>query len=110
MLVREISAFPHIRQITPGDPNHTISKIFCCDLLSIAMGRAPKDCAWITVMGNKNTLAVATLVDAACIILAEDITFSEEEIACARKEGIAVFVTDLPIFDTGLMLSKADGL
>ncbi len=36
-----------------------ISTVFCCDLLSIAMGRAPAGCAWVTVMGNMNTLAVA---------------------------------------------------
>ena len=36
-----------------------ITKPFCCDLLSIAMGRAPDWCAWVTVMGNMNTLAVA---------------------------------------------------
>ena len=34
-----------------------ITKPFCCDLLSIAMGRAPFGCAWVTVMGNMNTLA-----------------------------------------------------
>ena len=31
------------------------------DLLSLAMARAPADCAWVTVMGNMNTVAVATL-------------------------------------------------
>ena len=32
-----------------------ITKCFCCDLLSVAMGRAPAGCAWVTVMGNMNT-------------------------------------------------------
>ena len=35
-----------------------ITKCFCCDLLSVAMGRAPAGCAWVTVMGNMNTLAL----------------------------------------------------
>ena len=26
--------------------------IYCCDLLSIVMGRAPADGLWVTVMGN----------------------------------------------------------
>ncbi|MBR6607174.1 MAG: hypothetical protein IKK98_00700, partial [Oscillospiraceae bacterium] len=38
-------------------------KVFCCDLLSFVMGRAPADCAWITVMGNVNSIAVAVLAD-----------------------------------------------
>ena len=36
-----------------------------------AMGRAPAGCAWVTVMANMNTLAVAALTDTACVILAE---------------------------------------
>ena len=44
---------------------------YCCDLLSFVMGRAPADCAWVTVMGNVNAVAVAVLADCACIILAE---------------------------------------
>ena len=50
-----------------------ITKCFCCDLLSVAMGRAPSGCAWVTVMGNMNTLAVASLADAACVIMAEGV-------------------------------------
>ena len=46
---------------------------FCCDLLSVAMGKAPAGCAWVTVMGNMNTLAVATLADAACGIAASSL-------------------------------------
>ena len=55
---------------TVGDSSRTISKIFCCDLLSIAMSKAPAESAWVTVMGNKNTIAVASLTDVSCIILA----------------------------------------
>ena len=39
------------------------------------MSKAPENGAWVTVMGNKNTLAVASLADVSCIILAEGITF-----------------------------------
>ena len=41
------------------ETDREITVPFCCDLLSIAMGRAPAGCAWVTVMGNMNTLAVA---------------------------------------------------
>ena len=45
------------------DPEREITTPFCCDLLSVAMGKAPAGCAWVTVMGNMNTLAVATLAE-----------------------------------------------
>ena len=38
-------------------------RVFCCDLLSFVMGRAPADSAWVTVMGNVNAVAVAVLAE-----------------------------------------------
>ena len=89
---------------TAGDPSKNIGKVFCCDLLSIAMGRAPSKSAWVTVMGNRNTLAVASLADISCIVLAEGITFQDAELDCAEQEGIAVFTTELPVFDAALKI------
>lgn len=91
---------------TKGDPSKNITKVFCCDLLSIAMGKAPAESAWVTVMGNRNTLAVASLADISCIVLAEGASFQDAELACADQEGIAVFATELPIFDAGLKIQE----
>lgn len=87
-----------------GDAKKLITRVFCCDLLSIAMSKAPASGAWVTVMGNKNTLAVASLTDIGCIVLAEGITFNETDLVCAKEEGITVFNTDLPIFDAALKI------
>ncbi len=43
-----------------ADMEREITRAFCCDLLSVAMGKAPAGCAWVTVMANINTLAVAS--------------------------------------------------
>lgn len=80
---------------------------FCCDLLSIAMGRAPSSCAWVTVMGNMNTLAVATLADAACVILAEGAVLDEIAKKKAADQDITVLSTQMPIFEAAL---KVHGL
>lgn len=77
---------------------------FCCDLLSIAMGRAPAGCAWVTVMGNMNTLAVASLADAACIVLAEGVMPDDMALKKAKEQEITVLRTDDPIFDTALWI------
>jgi len=93
--------------LNEGDnPNREISVPFCCDLLSIAMGRMPTNSAWVTVMGNINTLAVATLADAACIILAEGSVLDEPARNKAEEQGITVFMTDLPIFDAALIIYR----
>ena len=65
-----------------------IETVFCCDLLSVAMGKAPAGCAWVTVMANLNTLAVASLADVACVILAEGFHMDENGVQKAKIQGI----------------------
>lgn len=83
-----------------------IKKPFCCDLLSICMSRMPQDAAWVTVMGNINTLAVLSLTDAACIVLAENAVFDESALEKAKQENITVFRTQLPVFEAALTVNK----
>lgn len=88
------------------DTEREITTPFCCDLLSIAMGRAPEGCAWVTVMGNINTLAVAALTDAACIILAEGTSLDEAAEKKAKEQDITVFKTELPVFEGALAVYR----
>lgn len=89
------------------DMKREVTGVYCCDLLSIAMGRAPEGCAWVTVMGNINTLAVAALTDAACIVLAEGVTLDEAVFQKAGEQGITVLRTDSPVFEGALEIHKA---
>ncbi len=81
-----------------------IATPYCCDLLSIAMGKMRADAAWVTVMGNVNTLAVATLADASCIILAEGSQLDEAACNKAKEQGITVLKTEQPIFEASLQI------
>ncbi len=87
-----------------NNSDREISVPYCCDLLSVAMGRMPADSAWVTVMGNVNTLAVAALADAACIILAEGSHLDEPALSKAKQQEITVLTTELPIFDAALIV------
>lgn len=89
-----------------GNGQREISVPYCCDLLSIAMGKMPANAAWVTVMANINTLAVASLADAACIILAEGSRLDEVALNKAREQKITVLTTELPIFDAALDIYK----
>ena len=88
------------------DLTRDITVPFCCDLLSVAMGQAPSGSAWVTVMANLNTLAVASLADVACVILAEDAQADEMLLTKASVQGITVFATEMPIFDAALAVYK----
>ena len=107
MKLKDILTLPECRVLAEGDAQRQLSRVFCCDLLSIAMGKAPADGVWVTVMGNRNTLAVASLTDTACIVLAEGVSLDEGTLAKAEEEGIAVLSTDLPSFDIALEIYQA---
>lgn len=107
MKLETVLKLPGFQTLVKGDPARNISKIFCCDLLSVAMGKAPADGVWVTVMGNRNTLAVASLTDTACIVLAEGVSLDESTLEKAGEEGIAVLSTDLPVFGAALAIYQA---
>ena len=84
--------------------DRAVLDVFCCDLLSIAMSRGIEDAAWVTVMGNINTLAVTSLTDMACVILAEGASMDEAGLKKAKEEGITVLRTQEGIFPTALKI------
>lgn len=87
-----------------------ITGVYCADLLSWAMGRAPADAAWCTVMGNVNAVAVASLADVAALILCENAALDDDARQKAQEQDIPVFCTALPAFDAALAIAKAGGL
>ena len=81
-----------------------VTGTYCCDLLSVAMSRVPEGAAWVTVMSNLNTLAVASLTEAACVILAEGAAIEETVAAKAKEQEITLLSTELPVFDAALKI------
>ncbi len=87
-----------------GAGDRPLRSVYCCDLLSLVMGRAPADCAWVTVMGNLNSIAVAVLTDAACIVLAEGMPLDADALNRARQEGVTVVATRLPVYEAAMAI------
>lgn len=81
-----------------------VKQPYCCDLLSVAMSKAPEGAAWVTVMSNLNTLAVASLTEAACVIIAEGTVIEENIAAKAREQDITLLSTELPVFEAALRI------
>lgn len=88
-----------LEKINIGNPDREITAGYVGDLLSWVMGRAPEGGAWITVMTNVNVIAVASLSDVACVILAEGAELDEAALSRAKTEGINVLASKLPAFD-----------
>ena len=65
---------------------------YCGDLLSDVMGNAPAGCAWLTVQGHQNIVAVAVLREMAVIIITGGQQPDEETIQKAEQEGIPILL------------------
>ena len=107
MTAKELSTALNLKIAVEGAPEKQILTTYCCDLLSIVMGRAPADSAWVTVMGNMNSVAVASLADIGAIILADGVKPDENAIKRAEENGINIFLSDEPVFDTALKIYEA---
>ncbi len=66
---------------------------FVGDLLSVVMGRAQENTAWVTIQSHINIVAVATLINCACIIIAEDYEADADAISKANEENIPLLVS-----------------
>lgn len=82
-----------------------VSGIYCCDLLSVAMSRGFPGAAWVTIMGNINAAAVASLTDMACVVLGEGAAIDEMMISKAKQQGITVIQSSQPIFETAMKIN-----
>lgn len=105
MTVKELSEQIECRVISMPDGEREITGAYIGDLLSWVMGRAKADCAWITIMSNVNTVAVATLADVSCIILAEGVTLEGDVAAVAAQKGVNVISTEMAAYEIAVRLS-----
>lgn len=92
--------------VTLPEKDREVNGVYIGDLLSWVMSSANADNAWITIMTNINVVAVASLVDVACVILAEGVTPDEAVIAQAEAKGVNILSTDKTAYETSIALSE----
>lgn len=108
MTVSQVARLPGFETLCPGDaPDRAVTQPYCCDLLSFVIGRAPEGCAWVTVMGNVNAIAVASLADASCIVLSEGAALDAQALQKAIENGVCVFRCALSTFQAALAIHEA---
>lgn len=72
------------RQVTGG---------YASDLLSCVMARALPGNAWVTLQAHMNVVAVAALLDLACVIITEGVRPEADILAKADERGVAVLLS-----------------
>lgn len=91
--------------VTLPDADREIKGVYIGDLLSWVMSSAEAENAWITIMSNINVIAVASLTDVSCVILAEGVTLEDSVIKEAEKKGVNILSISKSAYETAIALS-----
>ena len=88
-----------------GGEDKEFDGVYAGDLLSRAMSHVEADNLWITIMPNTNVIAVASLTEAAAVILAEEVELQADALAAATENGITVYSSDRTVYELCVMIS-----
>ena len=105
MTVAELKEKLGLNAVSLPEPDRRVGGAYIGDLLSWVMGRAKADNVWITIMSNINVVAVASLADVSCVILAEGVILDDEIITAAKEKGINILSTEDNSYNTAVKLS-----
>ncbi|MGI6706502.1 MAG: DRTGG domain-containing protein [Clostridia bacterium] len=72
---------------------------YVCDLLSWVIAHGQSGMALVTVQTHVNIIAVASLLDLACVIVPEDIRVDEAAITKAEEEGVPILSSSKSAFE-----------
>ena len=86
MTVEQLAGRLSLEPVALCDGGAEITGGYTGDLLSYVMGRLSAGDAWVTIMVNAK--AVASLGDAACVIVADNSEIPEEVVSLARSKGV----------------------
>ena len=106
MTVNELAADAMFRPLALPDGEREVGGVYIGDLLSWVMGRAQSGNAWITIMSNINIVAVASLTDVACIILAEGVVPDETVRKTAEQKGVNVYTSEKTAYELAAALAS----
>lgn len=83
-----------------------VSGMYICDMLSHAMAGVSAGDAWVTILNNKNILAVAVLTELSCIVIAENVELDESIKQKAEEENIILISSPLNAYQIAAEVGK----
>lgn len=87
-------------------PDMEVTGGYTGDLLSWVMGRAQAGDVWITIMTNRNIMAVATLAGVSAVVVTEQAEIDAEVICLAEAQDINLIRTSAASFETACAVGK----
>ena len=99
--------------LTPAAPDMTLPEefngVYVGDLLSRAMSKVEEGNLWLTIMNNINVIAVASLADAAAVILCENVRLTDEALEAACSKGVCVLSSPLGAYELCCAIASVTG-
>ena len=80
---------------------------YTCDLLSWVLAHGKQGMSWITVQTHMNVIAVAVLMEMACVILPEGVALEEVSLKKAIEEELPVLTTAKTAYELAGMMASA---
>lgn len=99
MTVSELTAALELTAAALPDGERAVTGGYAGDLLSWVMGGAQAGDAWMTIMSNRNIVAVASLTDAACVILTEGVRPDEGVAELAFTRGVNLLCAERSTYE-----------
>lgn len=88
-----------------GGLDRELDGCYIGDLMSLAMSGIREDMVWITIQTNINVAAVASLADAACVIIADCAVPDEAMIKKANELELPILTTEMTAYETAKALA-----
>ncbi|MCR4615773.1 MAG: hypothetical protein K5756_06465 [Clostridiales bacterium] len=106
MIASELAKKLDLEILNMSSDDREVTGGYCGDLLSWVMSRTDSGDAWITVMGNINSIGVAVLADVSCIILSENAALDGNALVKAKENNVSVFRSALNAYRLAVEISK----
>lgn len=94
MTVRDIVSALELEVAAGADGlDNAVTGGYASDLLSCVMAKASAGNAWVTLQSHVNVIAVASLINLACVIITEGMQPDEEMVERANENRIPTLLT-----------------
>lgn len=107
MKVMTLAEKLNCKVVSGGDGlNRSVSGCYIGDLMSLAMAKVEEENVWITIQTNVNVVAVATLKEAGCVLLAEGAMPDDTAKQKAELEEIPLLVSEESAYSLAKKLAE----
>lgn len=100
MKLNKIHSLIDLKLVTKGtNTDRNVTGGYASDLLSWVMAHAKEDEVWITIQSHQNIVAVASLLNIAAIIVAEDVSIDEKTLKKAEEENLSIYSSEKSVYE-----------